>query len=236
MSKSQVERALSSKVAKRSEIMSAKEVGVPYLIHISDNPNIKKFEPFITRRMLESEDRTTPRISCSSNLAGAIGSHSDTDRILSIEDHSGWFKIYGIEYEFAVKPSGHLVADAPYHDEYWLIRYSPETEVYNSVTLGKFFYQEAFSRMNRTHKATNQWVTIIEVVKDKLQLTKEVELKRGFHRVVLEAQYIVRNRFGGFESPNVVSKEEITKSEWKRLIKESDIRMESRQINWMNEW
>lgn len=125
-----------STLRKSVKVVTPESLGRSMLYHISDNKNIRKFEPVVSRRQLGTEDRRVPRISTSATLMGCIAGHAATEFMFTDEDFDGVFKIYGLEFQAALKPTAKLVADGPQTGEHWLITYDDESEVYPAIPVG----------------------------------------------------------------------------------------------------
>ena len=72
MSHDKVYDALPKRLHNKVEVFSASEIGQKYLYHISTKPNIRRFIPEVSRRTMNIEDRSIPRISTSAHLTGAF--------------------------------------------------------------------------------------------------------------------------------------------------------------------
>ena len=140
--KSEVLSRIPEKLHKDLDVLSPQDLdGRTELYHISDNDRIREFIPRVTNRMLSTEDRRIPRISCSTDIAGAIAGHDGTEHLFNDLDFSGVFTAYAIPFEYCIRPKGNLVADAIQTREHWLVTYNRETEAYKPRLLGKFFYE-----------------------------------------------------------------------------------------------
>lgn len=151
-------------------------------IHISDNPNIKKFIPRISDRGLQNEDARVPRVSVSMSVVDAIAGHSATEKMFSESQwFNGMFSIYAIDYEMIIKPRKSLVPDTHYTNEYWLTSYSPDTLEYPAKLAGKFFYETiVIHRMNKK-KIYTFYMLVNE--DDKIMLDDETSMKAGAYRI-----------------------------------------------------
>lgn len=144
---------LPREVASELTPVRASKLPYPYLLHISRDNKIEKFVPSVTNRSLNGEDRSVPRVSTATTLAGCIiGYASDLhdfmtrpttrsgDGTRKVSFAGGW-TIYGVPFEFAVVPSKKLLPDVRRTEERWLVNYSDQWIQYPAIKLGKFFYQ-----------------------------------------------------------------------------------------------
>lgn len=144
---------LPEKVAKELTIVSAARPWESFLLHISKDTAIKAFAPTVTRRSMDAENRSIPRICVAPSLAGCIMGYSSdlydfmehpvsssTDGSRRVQYRGGW-AIYGIPYDLALRPSKKLLPDVIRTDEHWLVTYDEDTVNYHPVLLGKFFYE-----------------------------------------------------------------------------------------------
>lgn len=120
--------------------------------HISTNPNLKSFEPRISRRTLNKEDRSVPRVSTAATLNGCLSGYSAALYDWEYMDADKWvggWKIYAINYEVALKPNKKILGDAESTEEIWLVPYNKEHARYQASPIGEIFFSEV------TRKATS---------------------------------------------------------------------------------
>lgn len=212
------------KLHKNLTVLSQKDLNRHVLYHISDNRRIKEFVPRVTDRMLGSEDRSIPRISCSLDIAGAIAGHAGTEYMFNDVDFDGIFQLYAIPFEYCVKPKPSLVADASQTREHWLVAYSRETERYSPIKLGQFFYESI--RLFRPNQEV-VYEMIVEVLQDDVYLTPNKLLDKGFWRVVGRSPRVFKKKSSTRKPMSIDSMTMITKDEWKTLKDNTVVKMES---------
>lgn len=205
-------------------VLSKKDIYRHVLYHISDNPRIKEFVPRITDRMLSSEDRSIPRISCSLDIAGAIAGHAGTEYMFNDVTFDGIFQLYAIPFEYCVKPKPSLVADANQTREHWLVAYSRETESYTPVKLGQFFYESI--RLFRPRQEV-VYEMIVEVLQDDVYLTPKKLLDKGYWRIVGRSPRIFKKKSATRKPMTIDSMDMITKAEWKTLKDNNVVKLEA---------
>lgn len=147
---------LPEKVRAELKPVDREKLGVELLLHISKDTAIQEFSPVISRRTLELEDRSVPRISTAPSLAGClIGYQSYLSDFLnrptvtnvkggvkvSSRFKGGWI-IYGLPYDVAFKPSPKLLPDVLDTDEHWLVTLDENSVTYAPTRLGKVFFNE----------------------------------------------------------------------------------------------
>lgn len=123
-------------------IISSEEHVDPHLYHISSDSAIKTFTPMMSRRTMMNEDRRVARVSCSTNLMGALTGYAslvdDTYGTIGSRDFIE-YTLYGIPFDYCVKPKQSLPPDVNHSDERWLVHYSDETEYYPTTAVAKFY-------------------------------------------------------------------------------------------------
>jgi hypothetical protein len=221
--KSEVLSRIPEKLHKDLDVLSKHDLNRSTLYHISDNERIKEFIPRVTNRMLSSENRSIPRVSCSLDLAGAIAGHDGTEHLFSDMDFNGIFQVYALPFEFCIKPKGKLVADGLQTREHWLVTYNRETESYEPIKIARFFYDSV--RLYRP-KQEIVYEMIIEVNQDDVYLTPQKLLDKGYWRVVGRSPRVFKKRSATRKPMSIDSMEMITKDEWKKL-KDSQVTMEA---------
>lgn len=120
------------------------ELGVEYLLHISDNPNIPEFIPTVPHRASKEQDHRLPRVCTSTCIAGCIigyngVSYDMMERTWEDKSFLGGYVIYGFKPDIAVTPSLAILSDQEITDEQWLVTYNASTISYVPTTLGKMF-------------------------------------------------------------------------------------------------
>jgi hypothetical protein len=180
---------LPDKVKKGVKVVTATELGINHLLHISTNGKIKEFVPFITQRSANNEDLTVPRICVAPTLLGCLIGYgaascdflTDPDGEYGDSSYRGGWYIYGLPFEKALKPSAGLLWDQKYTDEHWLVTYSESTRVYKPTIFGKCFYKEIIS-VGRTGKVPFKRVKfLVEISQDvTIKLGGAINLTKGY--------------------------------------------------------
>lgn len=182
----------------------AERMAYPYLLHISKDNKIEKFVPSVTKRSLDGEDRSIPRISTAPTVAGCImGYASDIHDFMErptcasgdgqrkVRFAGGW-AIYGIPFEFALVPDKTLLPDVKRTDEHWLVNYSPRWTTYPAQILGKFYYEEV--RHVATAKGPVSVLTImLEVLTDTpILFDRRTRLTRGYWKLSVQGLHLAK--------------------------------------------
>lgn len=212
-------------VRKNLKIVSSEDLGQDYLYHLSTDRNIKKFTPRLTRRSMEDEDRTLPRISTSPSLVGCILGHKNIIKdFTSLERkknvfHGGHY-IYGFKFDLAVVPKPKLLPDVNETDEVWIVPHSSDNWEIKSDIIATFFILKLTSDNNRSNKRIGVVRQSIQIVLDiqtdaGLKINNQLDLLKGYW--VLDINN-VNNGYTVDESEidNVV---EITEEKYKELKK-----------------
>lgn len=156
------------------------------LYHISTNHKIPVFVPMVSKRTVEKEDNSMPRIcvasdilSCTRGYGALFGDYYGNEELAK----KGW-AIYDFDFELAVRPTVKLLPDQKETGEYWLITYSKETREYQPKVIGTFnlVTYRAF-RTGKTHCTSLGFVVDAE---QPLWFTPELELSAGKHWVAIE--------------------------------------------------
>lgn len=136
---------------KHLSIIKAINTKQPVMLHISIDPKIKSFVPFLSGRINESalkEDKTIPRISVAPELTSCIKGYADA---VHHSTNVKWYKesnkkykngyvVYKIPYILACKPNNSILFDASISNEHWLLSYNYETSSYPCQPIGIIFY------------------------------------------------------------------------------------------------
>lgn len=145
-------RSISSKV----KIITPDQLDAPCYLHISVNPSIRKFIPFVSRRTMEDENITLPRISVSTTIIGCIHGYAsafyDFIDLSTVNDsdnkdnhnrsYKGGYYIYAFEPVISLKPTRQLVDDVLFTDEHWLVAFDKDHLEYKASVVGKLFIYE----------------------------------------------------------------------------------------------
>lgn len=157
------------------------------LYHISKNPSITVFTPKVSRRTLNTEDRSVPRISTSTCLVGCLLGYQSTQydmRERAKIAFSGLYRIYNIPYLYALRPSEKLLEDVELSDEYWLFSWKPETYSFRPSVAGDYIVHRIEHEYTKKG-IKNTYHIYVEVKEGSLYLTQDSKLERGYHYVVL---------------------------------------------------
>lgn len=179
------------------QVQTPAELGVEYLLHISDNPHIPHFTPTVPYRAVKEQDHRLPRVCTSTVLTGCIigynGISNDLmNRTWNDPTYLGGYVIYGFKPEIVVTPSLNLLRDQHVTEEQWLVSYSPETVHYVPVTLGKIFLKSIVtSRADYPHresttgkKVQTEYEIYVEVFENtEIPWTLVDRLKTGYYRI-----------------------------------------------------
>lgn len=223
--KSEVLSRIPEKLHKDLDVLSPQDLdGRTELYHISDNDRIREFIPRVTNRMLSTEDRRIPRISCSTDIAGAIAGHDGTEHLFNDLDFSGVFTAYAIPFEYCIRPKGNLVADAIQTREHWLVTYNRETEAYKPRLLGKFFYESV--RMYRPNQEII-YEMIFHAMEDDVYLTNNRMVDRGYYRVVGSSPRVFKKKSITRKPMKLITCDSISKADWDRMKANNVVRMEA---------
>ena len=168
-------------------VLTANEVGRP-LYHISMNPNIKSFIPQVSKRTINKEDRSIPRISTATSLIGCFNGYQSMVSDMEgrgTKNFKGLFRVYELPYQYALKPSAKLLADVELSDEYWLISYKKET--YNTIpgVVADFTIPKIETVYGSDGKDDTFYI-YIRVLNNGLYLDHERVLEKGWYEVVVK--------------------------------------------------
>lgn len=196
MSLKQIEnfvKLANDKVAKNVTIVSNKDLGQDFFLHISpDNMSKIKYIPWIGPSQAKSEDRTIPRITVSDTIAGCIIGYGrlyddvyySNPNELKERNYKNGFYIHKIEFEHALKPTPKLVYDAKESNEHWLVTYSEDTKEYKGKVVGKMFVTEYIAKPRTNDFNLITIKTLIEVLdKDGFKYTENNFLTKGYWEV-----------------------------------------------------
>jgi hypothetical protein len=133
------------------QLVTPKDLGRNFLLHMSKNKSIKTMTPYITTRASDHEDRSIPRVCVAPSIAACIIGYDTTiqDWRDKLDGHDGkgnpvpwvggWY-LYALPFEYAIKPSAKLLPVVASSDEHWLVSYSPATHSFRPILIGKIFY------------------------------------------------------------------------------------------------
>lgn len=163
------------------------------VFHISTNPKIKVFEPRVSRRTMQKEDRSVPRVSAAGTLNGCLSGYAAS--IYDWESPGQWsggWKIYALRYDIALKPNKKILADVESSEEIWLVGYDKEHRSYPAVPMGEFFFtsvaRQATGDKNQLRKlAVTAYIRVGEGYT--LPLNKTTLLRSGFYQLTYNDYY-----------------------------------------------
>ena len=208
-------RRLPDKIAADVEIIEHSDVQELY--HISLDPSIKEFTPFVTRRSGPAEDRTVPRISTAPTLIGCfIGYGSaladfarESDSWSGSKNRGGWY-IYEFDWQVALRPKKKLLYDVGITDEVWLVNYSEATKTYKPAIIGKVFYHSVKTVALPGDKHHREVEMFLEVYDKPVWFDMKTQLKKGYWLITGPEQSNIKN----FKDTKGFTFKEITKGEF----------------------
>ncbi len=200
-------------------ILAPTDIGQNYLLHISrDKLEDTELSPFISRRIAKGEDNTIPRISTSEHLLVCISGYQSmqylsSDLSLNTKNdkffYRGGFAIHALEFDYCIKPNVKLLPDVDYTDERWLLTYNTDTVSYPSNVVGKIFVDyvvnEPMGELD-TLQFTYLYLAIENI--DKLQINRTISLDKGYYKLVLVNDKLLRVSLSRTNSIKLISKEE----------------------------
>lgn len=207
----QVLETLPSRIQNQVQIVLPEDLGQDYLLHISVDKNIREFRPSVSNRTLNSEDRSVPRIATTPHLDGALAAYQAHPLDFDDPEFDGLFKIYGLNFEAAVKPNARLLADVRQTDEHWLITYNRDTEQYKPFKMGEF------ALLSFTHlKRGERWrfELVLKVNSDNFPLNRQWVLEKGYYYLELESGW--NNR--GHEPHEIRQFESISQKDYRYYL------------------
>ena len=174
------------------DVIEAPEGGT-IVYHISTNPKIKVFEPRVSRRTMNKEDRSVPRVSAAATLNGCLSGYAAA--IYDWESPGPWaggWKIYALSYDLALKPNKKILADVESTEEIWLVGYDKEHRTYPAVPMGEFFFtsvaRQSTGEKNKPRKlAVTAYIRVGEGYT--LPLNKTTLLRSGFYQLTYNDYY-----------------------------------------------
>jgi len=129
------------KVRRNASIVSKHELDQDFMLHIAKKPK-RHYYPRISKRQMDGEDMSVPRITVSDSLVGCIIGYSSMPHDFFSVKNSGLI-ITKIDFDYALKPNSKLVPDVGRSNEHWLVTYSKDTAKYKVVPIGKIFIHRA---------------------------------------------------------------------------------------------
>jgi len=200
------------------EILSTKDLGQNYVLHISKkNMNNKEYTPFISKRQAKSEDNTVVRVTCSDNLIGCIIGFSSLEDLAMGVEYSPIFKqglyIHSIEFDYLLKPTNKLVFDQTASNELWLVPYDKDHLTYKAKKIGKIFISKITTEPVIRNKKIFRDVFVeyyLEVTDENgLKFSKNINLAKGYYKTTTKHSYHIKYT----DNFDVIS---VTKEEYQR--------------------
>lgn len=235
---------MSTRVQQNTEVVTPKEVGSDFFLHISSNPNIRKFVPQLTLRGSPMENRDVTRVYVAPTLLGcfigyAMAEFEFLEKTSDNNDEEGYrggWKIYALPFGAALKPNTKMVQDQKASDEHWLVTYSPATKEFIPETAGRVFYQK-MELISRSKNIPQAWITMyVEVVLDEgIQFSKNIKLEKGCYRIEGPEQRHVKSWSDDKEFKAVsISKGEYqaAKNQSAALLSHKELENKPAWINW----
>ena len=177
-----------STISNNVEILTPENsAGVTF--HISTNNALKSFEPRVSRRTMNKEDRSVPRVSTAGTLNGCLSGYSaalyDWENMDADKWQGGW-KIYAVEYQAALKPNKKILGDADQTEEIWLVPYNKEHVRYQATPIGELFFAKVGREATNNPKLPRKvyvkaYVRIAEG--HMLPLNKSTVLRAGYYQL-----------------------------------------------------
>ena len=139
-------------------LVSPKELGRNYLLHMSKNDSLPELTPYVCTRTKRGEDRTVARACMSGTLAACVMGYGTTlaDYLQELDSSDGFGKkevkwrggwyLYAAPFRYAFRPSPKLVGVEGDTDEHWLVTFDEGSRKYPTLPVGKFFYRTVHYR------------------------------------------------------------------------------------------
>lgn len=209
--------------------VTPQDLKLDLLLHMSKDISIEGFVPTVTRRASRHENHSIARISVSPTLVGCIMGYAsdvhdffqrpttyDVNGQRKVGFRGGW-ALYGIPFEYALRPSAKLVPDVERSDEHWLVTYDPDHITYRPQLLAKFFYgsiqYEATARYPRS-----EVTLLVEVMTDTpIRFDDKRTLTRGTWKITVKGLHSAKR----WNSLTGVQIEQMPRNEYiasKRLV------------------
>lgn len=179
-------------------VVTPKELGRNYVLHISKNKELKTLIPYVCKRTQRNENRSVPRVSTAPTIAGCLIGYDTTIEEWLAEVGSkdgfgkkdvpwvgGWY-IYAIPFEFALKPSTKLLGAVHTSDEHWLVSYNRSSWSYEPQMVGKLFYKSVTYRAMGREKITELEIYIEIDSPVGIPFCFGQRLKKGYYRIVID--------------------------------------------------
>lgn len=210
------------KVRNNVEIVEAKDLELPFMLHIDKKPPAK-FIPMMPRRAADSEDNTMPRVTVADTLMGCIIAYGSFWSDFYYDDVQGYI-ISAIDFESALKPTDKLVYDASSTNEHWLVGYNTKNLSFKPRSVGKLFATDIkvarFYKDGKLQVGDQSLIFYIEL-EETILLAKKRKVEPGYYRVSLSHENISRHIC--FDSDKELVIEKITAREYQAKKKVSAV-------------
>ena len=168
-------------------LVSAQELNRP-LYHISMDPNIRQFTPQVSKRTLDRENRSLPRISTSTSLIGCMNGYQSILPDMEKRQNSnftGLYTIYELPFQYAIKPTKRVLPDVNTSDEYWLFSWKRETYSVEPNVIAEFTVPKVETTFG--NDGTDYvYHLYVHVKGSKLYLDQSHVLQQGYYRIILK--------------------------------------------------
>ncbi len=160
-------------------VVTPKELGCDYLLHVSTNPKIPAFIPMVSQRTLNKEDRTVPRVCTAKTIVGCLKGYQA--QVANFHNQEP-ITVYALPFEEALVPGTKLLPDVKVTDEVWLVGYSAKYRAYKPMVIGELFINtlKYYATGMRTYDAE-----FYAKVDKPFNLTSERKLDNGFYRFII---------------------------------------------------
>jgi hypothetical protein len=175
-------------------------------LHI-DNHVVKEFYPMVSRRLMDIEDNTVPRVTVAATLLGCIVGYgyngiiehfNNKDITKKIKDgrgtYVGAYYIHEIPYDWAVAPNNKLVPDADRTDEFWLVNYGKDHSTYPATVVGQFFLKRNTTEIEKD----GSMVVLSDIYLEykgsrKLAVKKGMYVENGYYKITIFSKALREN-------------------------------------------
>lgn len=180
-------------VIKNIKVVSRQEHGQKYMLHVTPT-KVRSYIPMMPRSSAGSENAMVPRVTVSDTLMGClIGYTRVDDNILNGQlylglDYKNGYYIYGLDWEYALKPNNKLVYDAKYSNEHWLVNYNKDTVEYKPTLLGKIIPVH-YSITPRSDTVQDYILVtfVVEILEDtEFYITPKKKVSKGYWKIVAD--------------------------------------------------
>ena len=193
----------SADVAKGAKIVTAKEMGQNYLLHICGNKR-DDFIPWHSRRAEPDENNTIARIYAAPSLVGCVKGFKQSSDVIKystivtkaqatpkddpfMTNYLGGLYIHSIDFEVALKPSEKLVPTVKDTQETWLVTYNEKTRSYPARIVGRMFFTNLVIEPQVNKPAQETFTFFVEIKEgETINLNDDQVLTAGYWSVVFK--------------------------------------------------